>query len=105
MGKWLAFCDDVSSLHPGQNVHVLVRPGSILWEGDSPNKLQGRVEDWVFRGDHYRLMLRLDNGVGFQFQTTSLPARELLKIGDLITVALAGDGVICLQNGEAPTDG
>jgi putative spermidine/putrescine transport system ATP-binding protein len=49
-------------LQPGQRARALVRPESVRISKDMTVRVQARIADMAYLGDHTRLVARLDNG-------------------------------------------
>lgn len=78
---------------PGENVTLLLRPHGARVGGDGPNRLAGVVEDSFFRGDGFRLDLRVAQGQEFTFFLD-----QPLEVGQEITLALDAEQVQFLKD-------
>ncbi|WP_322807066.1 TOBE domain-containing protein, partial [Thermanaerothrix sp.] len=79
----------------GQRVTALVRPNAArrLEPGQAAaNRIQGVVEDLLFRGEGYRLVLRAQDGVRLSFNVD-----EPLPLGANVTFSLDAAGILILE--------
>jgi ABC-type Fe3+/spermidine/putrescine transport system ATPase subunit len=80
--------------HEGQAVTLLLRPNGMCKPGqdEGPNRLQGSVEDCVFRADGFRISLRSASGNEFAFY-----ADRAYAYGEQVTLYLPEAAVQFLQ--------
>lgn len=57
-----------------------------------PNTLHGKVVERSFRGSHYRLVTRHDDGLELEWEITT-PDHDLPAVGQPITLCVRGDGM------------
>lgn len=79
----------------GQRVTALVRPNAAHRVGPGqavPNRIQGVVEDLLFRGEGYRLVLRVQDGVRLSFNVD-----EPLPLGASVTFSLDAADILILE--------
>lgn len=92
-------------MREGETVTVLLRPwGAALVENDGSgqatiNRVQGSVEDLVFRGDRFRLTLRMDDGSLFSFYLDDERVQGLPQ-GERIILALNQEDIQILTGEE-----
>ncbi|MDT8898520.1 ABC transporter ATP-binding protein [Thermanaerothrix sp. 4228-RoL] len=87
--------DAATSWQEGQRVTALVRPNAArrVEPGQAgPNHVEGTVEDVVFRGEGYRMILRCRDGVRLSF---TLP--QPVQPGTSLTLSLDPDGILPLE--------
>ena len=85
---------------PGDPVTLLLRPTGarqvpVLIAGPQVrdvNRVQGAVEDVVFRGDAFRVTLREPGGTGLSFSLSRPPAP-----GEILTLELDAQEIVCLE--------
>lgn len=92
LGQWRVGCNVPKDLQVGDLLTLLLRPwGARLDEQGTENVLTGRVEDVVFRGEGYRMILQCDGGK-FQFYLASP-----LTVGETIKLHVPPESVLCLR--------
>ncbi|MCD6289583.1 MAG: ABC transporter ATP-binding protein, partial [Anaerolineae bacterium] len=88
---------DASSIAPGTDVTVLIRPEAAVLPstGQEPNLIRGRVLDRAFRGSQYRLRTTHAGDVVLEFDITLLDA-SLPGPGEEVTLSLSPAGLSIL---------
>jgi ABC-type Fe3+/spermidine/putrescine transport system ATPase subunit len=77
---------------------ILLHPDGIIpVNPNTPNDIQGIVEERVFMGDTYRITLRINGDKGLVFKVASV-SPEAANIGNPIAVQIAKDMVIPLDS-------
>jgi spermidine/putrescine transport system ATP-binding protein len=86
-------CRSRTDLSLGDQVTLLLRPSGASLEGDmrALNRIEGEVEDVVFRGEGYRCDLRCASGKNFRFYL-----ENALPVGSTASLFLSPDMILCL---------
>ncbi len=79
-------------LKAGTNVDLLIRPDSVEIASRKKHSFSGIVEDCVFQGDHFRIMVRV-NGNIFAF---NLPKKH--QAGNQVLLTIKEDLVNCFES-------
>lgn len=92
----LSLPDDFSS--SGQNVELTIRPECLEWSGDPDrdNRLEGKVVDVVYRGDHSLISLMLFDKYEIAVKHTPLVRESLPRPGDRVVLWLRHKSTILL---------
>ncbi|HZW04492.1 MAG TPA: ABC transporter ATP-binding protein [Anaerolineaceae bacterium] len=93
LGLFELSCRPEDAPSPNQPVELLLRPsgGQVAGEDGQVNRIEGVVEDVVFRGEAFRVTLSLEHGYTFYFFLEEKPA-----LGQPLSLALDRDAVLCL---------
>lgn len=93
LGMFEVAGDDASAPAPGSQVMLLLRPAGAALDGSGRelNRLEGRVEDVVFRADGFRINLRCTPERVFQFYVD-----QPVKIGEQLRLYLPPEALLCL---------
>lgn len=80
-------------MRPGDSITLLIKPTGVqLFAGKATmNRISGTVEEVSFRGDHYRLKVKLCGGTVFEFSSSSAAT-----IGQELHIELSAEDVIAL---------
>ena len=83
---------------PGAPVTVLLRPygAGLDCQPSGDNRVSGEVDDVFFRGDNFRVQIRVEGG-----QELSFLLDESLPLGQPVTLCLPPDAILVLAGGEA----
>jgi ABC-type Fe3+/spermidine/putrescine transport system ATPase subunit len=86
-------CRSRTDLSLGDQVTLLLRPSGASLEGDmrALNRIEGVVEDVVFRGEGYRCDLRCASGKNLRFYL-----ENALPVGSTASLFLSPDMILCL---------
>jgi len=98
IGTMVSSLECCENKKPGDLVELLLRPSGVEVSqiramGCGINCIQGVVEDVVFQGDKYRVLIRCgDEEIGFQFNLEERPTT-----GETINLHLDKESVLCLE--------
>jgi len=98
LGTMVSSLERCENKKPGDEVELLLRPSGVeisqtRTTGCGINCLQGVVEDVVFQGDKYRVLIKCGKeDAGFQFNLEEHPT-----IGETINLRLDKESVLCLE--------
>jgi ABC-type Fe3+/spermidine/putrescine transport system ATPase subunit len=94
------------TLAPGQPVTLLIRPEAARLEADCPSQdtrlLEAVVQEYSFRGAHYRLVIRHESGQVLAFEVAP-GAASLPRPGEQVALALTPQAIgVLIEQEEAP---
>lgn len=93
LGQWVVGCNAAKSWEVGDLLTLLLRPwgARLRDEQKTENVLTGKVEDIVFRGEGYRVVLQC-GGMKFQFYLANSPG-----VGATVSLYVPPECVFCLR--------
>jgi len=87
-------CRSQTDFRIGDMITLLLRPSGASLEEGSPvvNRIEGIVEDVVFRGEGFRCDLRCGSGLGLRFYLD-----RNLVLGNKLSLFLSPESILCLE--------